>query len=102
MYILKSRSRRSEDHLLTNTDAPQSPLKAKHSSSAERQERILSTVETVKAQQQLILFIHYQVMAGNDNCTETGDPTMNGEHSTSNDCRSTSLMALGPQRPQQD
>lgn len=35
--------------------------------------RILSIFETIRAQQQLILFIHYKVMTGNNNCTETND-----------------------------
>lgn len=73
-------------------------MKAKHSPSAKGQERILSTVKTVKAQQQLILFIHYQVMAGNNNCTETSDHTMNGKGSTSNDGWSLFLIAFGLQR----
>jgi len=59
--------------VVTNIDAPQNPLKAKHSTSAKRQERNLSIAETVRAQQQLILFIHYKVMAGSNNCTETND-----------------------------
>lgn len=84
--------------MLTNIDASQTHLKARHSPSAKRQERILSTVETVKAQQQLILFIHYQVTDGNSNCPETNDHTMNREHSTSDDCPGIFLIAFGLQR----
>lgn len=84
--------------MLTNIDASQTHLKAKHSPSAKGQERILSTVETVRAQQQLILFIHYQVMAGNNNCTEISNHTMKREHSTSNDCSSKFLIVFGLQR----
>lgn len=93
VYILKSRSCRSDDHLLTDMGASQTHWEAKHSLSAKRQKRILSTVETFKAQQQLILFIHYQVMAGN-NCTQSSDHTMNRECSTSNDCFSKFLSAF--------